>query len=195
MVIHRLDKANVRRGVSFIGMMLGILLLGCSPPGAAIPHTPDTSANSPVSVSSAKQGQMLPISATAMVAGKVIHLEVAKTPQQQEIGLMYRTSLPDDRGMLFTFDPPQSVMFWMKNTLISLDMVFLRQGVVQAIAPSVPPCRQEPCPTYGPNSDIIIDQVIELRAGLTAELGLKEGSRITIQPLDANPKSPTSSGL
>jgi uncharacterized membrane protein (UPF0127 family) len=106
---------------------------------------------------------MLPISAQAEMAGQRISLEVARTLQEQATGLMYRTSLADDRGMLFSFDPPQPVNFWMKNVKISLDMVFLRDGEVIEIAANVPPCTTSPCPTYGPQS--LIDQVIELRGG------------------------------
>ena len=136
-----------------------------------------------VSSSPTNSGQMLPISAQAQIKGKRIMLEVARTPQQQQIGLMYRTSLPDDRGMLFAFDPPQPVSFWMKNTLIELDMIFLQNGQVKAIATNVPPCTTTPCPTYGPQK-IVIDQVIELRGGRATELGLKVGDRISINFLD-----------
>lgn len=124
--------------------------------------------------------QSLPISAQVKVADRVIHLEVADTPEQQEVGLMNRTSLPVDRGMLFRFQPARTVYFWMKNTLIPLDMVFLRDGTVKYIAKNVPPCQMDPCPTYGPNQ--MIDQVIELGAGQAAELGLKVGDRLVIQP-------------
>jgi len=97
--------------------------------------------------------------------------------------LMYRTSLADDRGMLFPFEPPQPVKFWMENTLIPLDMVFLQDGVVKAIAPSVPPCTTAPCSTYGPGTPV--NQVIELRGGRAAELGLKVGERVKIKFLDS----------
>lgn len=126
-------------------------------------------------------GQMLPISAQAKVASYVIDLEVAQTPEQQAVGLMFRPPLPDDRGMLFPFEPPRIVSFWMKNVPVPLDMVFLRNGKVQAIALNVPPCQTEPCPTYGP--DVSVDAVIEMRAGRAAELSLKVGDRITIQPI------------
>jgi uncharacterized membrane protein (UPF0127 family) len=173
----------VTRQINALITILGILLLGCSAPSSSQPNqttTEQLSSPPPVSLIPT-QGQKLPISATALIAGKKINLEVAQTPKQQEIGLMYRTSLPDDQGMLFPFNPPQPVAFWMKNTLIPLDMVFLRTGVVQAIATNVPPCKSDPCPGY-PSSKTI-DQVIELRGGLTTELGLKVGDRVTIQEL------------
>jgi hypothetical protein len=123
--------------------------------------------------------QTLPISAKAQINNHSIELEVAKTSEQQNMGLMYRTSLPNDGGMLFEFKPAQSVNFWMKNCKISLDMIFLQDGVVEAIKLSAPPCTTDPCPTYGPNT--AVNQVIELRGGRAAELGIKVGDRIKIE--------------
>ena len=125
-----------------------------------------------------QEGQVLPITAQAQISGQIINLEVAKTPKEQAMGLMYRTELADDRGMLFLFDPPRKVNFWMKNCKISLDMIFIRSGVVKAIALDVPPCVADPCPMYG--SGVPIDQVIEVRGGRIRELGLKVGDRIII---------------
>jgi hypothetical protein len=94
---------------------------------------------------------------------------------------MYRTSLADNRGMLFVFAAPQPTKFWMKNTLIPLDMIFLRKGQVVAIEAAVPPCKSVTCPTYG--TDTPIDRVIELRGGTTAQINLKVGDRVKIQYL------------
>jgi uncharacterized membrane protein (UPF0127 family) len=129
-------------------------------------------------------GQHLPISAEAEINGQIIQLEVARTVQEQSQGLMYRPPLPDDRGMLFPFDPPRPVQFWMKNTPSPLDMVFLHNGTVQAIESAVPPCEADPCPTYGPDTPILIDQVLELRSGRATELGLEVGDRVNIQFLN-----------
>jgi uncharacterized membrane protein (UPF0127 family) len=128
-------------------------------------------------------GQTLPITAQATIAGRKIELEVARTPEQQAMGLMSRIKLGDYRGMLFLFDPPQVVRFWMKNVRISLDMIFLQDGEVKAIAASVPPCTSNPCPTYGPET--AVNQVIELRGGRASELGLKVGERVKIEFLDS----------
>jgi hypothetical protein len=72
----------------------------------------------------------------------------------------------------------------MKNTKIPLDMVFLRDGQVRMLKANVPPCTTNPCPTYGPGSEVPIDQVIELRAGRAAQLGLKTGDRVNIKFFD-----------
>ena len=94
---------------------------------------------------------------------------------------MYRTSLADDRGMLFPFPNPQPARFWMKNTLIPLDIVFIHKGVVKYIQVATPPCTKDPCPSYGPNT--LIDTVLELRSGRSAELGLKVGDSVKIELL------------
>ncbi|MGB5974945.1 MAG: DUF192 domain-containing protein, partial [Nodosilinea sp.] len=128
----------------------------------------------------ADRGQQLAVTATTTLGGEEIFLEVAATPQQQAMGLMYRDALPSDRGMLFPLGRARPVSFWMKNVPVPLDMVFLYQGEIQAIAASVPPCTADPCPTYGPSGQLV-DQVIELRAGRAAELGLAEGDEVMIR--------------
>lgn len=175
---------NLRYGASLLSVGFSILLLGCSSTTAVSPESSGGQTNtSPSSTQAeplqANRGQSLPVSAQAEVRAQTIQLEVAQTRSQQAMGLMYRTSLADDRGMLFPFDPPQTVSFWMQNVVIPLDMVFLQDGVVRAIAADVPLCSTEPCPTYGPG--VPVDQVIELRGGRAAELGIQVGDRINIE--------------
>jgi uncharacterized protein len=182
------SQINMSYLSNLLGIGLSLFLLGCS---SALPVGNRDAAGilasqSPTATTS---GQVLPISAKARIADRLlaepskrIELEVAKTPEQQAMGLMYRTSLPDDRGMLFEFKPARRVNFWMKNCKISLDMIFLRDGVVKAIQAAAPPCTADPCPTYGPNTPV--DRVIELRGGRAAELSLKVGDRIEIQFLN-----------
>ena len=128
-------------------------------------------------------GQQLPITAKTLLGGEEIFLEVAETPAQQALGLMYRDALPDDRGMIFPINRPRPVRFWMMNVPVALDMVFIYQGTIQHIEAEVPPCPVDPCPTYGPDNQLI-DHVIELRAGRAAELGLAVGDAVEILPLD-----------
>lgn len=124
--------------------------------------------------------QTLPITAELVLGETVVGLEVARTPEEQAQGLMFRQELPPDRGMLFDFDSPRVARFWMKNTLIPLDMIFLRQGEIKAVLPKIPPCRLDPCPVYGPWEEV--DQVLELGAGEAARLGLEPGARLQIRP-------------
>jgi uncharacterized protein len=164
--------------VQFCGMSLSLLLLGCST--STLPSAAPPAAQA--SVQASEPQQTLPITAKATYQDQVIQLEVAKTPDQQQTGLMNRPPLPDDRGMLFPFDPPRPVVFWMKNTPSPLDIVFLLNGEVKAIAPNAAPCTADPCPTY--SSGTAINQVIELRSGRAAELGLEVGDRVTIEFLE-----------
>ena len=164
---------------------LSILLMACGSPVISDEIKPTDSA--PVKPTAPAQpksvidpAQYLPITATANIAGREIQLEVAETPQQQAQGLMFRPPLPDDRGMLFPFTPARPVAFWMKNTPSPLDMIFLLNGRVQAIARNATMCKSEPCAIY-PESAVIADNVIEVRAGLTQELGLQEGDQIVIK--------------
>ena len=185
----------MKRQISLFGITLSFLLIGCATSvPAKVAQTPlisgETLPTPTLLASSPKnQSQMLPISAQAQIGSQTIMLEVARTPKEQEIGLMNRTSLAADRGMLFAFVPPQPVSFWMKNTKIPLDIIYLREGQVKAIASAVPPCTKDPCPTY-PSVEVI-DQVIELRSGRAAELGLKVGDRVNIEFKSPTPASPT----
>ncbi|NJK53776.1 MAG: DUF192 domain-containing protein [Leptolyngbyaceae cyanobacterium SU_3_3] len=159
--------------------------MGCIPRSVEAPTSIQRQSDSPIVQPAVAQN--LPITALVEIAGKKIQLEVAQTPQQQATGLMGRTTLADDRGMLFLFEPPRPVQFWMKNTLLDLDMIFLRNGVVRAIVPNVPPCKSDPCPVYGPgNRAEGVDQVIEVRGGRVKELGLKVGDRLPVKFLDAS---------
>jgi len=126
--------------------------------------------------------QSLPISAQIKVNNQIINLEVAETVQEKATGLMHRTSLPENRGMLFKFEPAQKLTFWMKNCKIPLDMVFMKDGIVKAIVAEAPPCTTEPCPDYAPNMPI--DQVIELNGGQAKKLSINVGNQIDIIKLN-----------
>ena len=163
----------------FLSLSLG--LTACtSAPSATSAASPESGSESKP-IATPMVGQTLPTTATTELAGKTFQLEVAQTPDQQQMGLMYRPALSDDRGMLFPMGTPRPVMFWMRNVPVALDMVFVNQGRIVAIAANVPPCATASCPTYGPK--VNVDQVIELRAGRATELGIKSGDPIVITTL------------
>lgn len=122
----------------------------------------------------------LPLAKAAM-AGRQYLLEVATTPQQAEMGLMYRTALPANGGMLFRFEETRPVAFWMKNTLIPLDMVFVQGGQVVHVAHQAQPCRQEPCPVY--SSQKAVDMVIELPGGTARKNHIQAGTKVQLTPV------------
>lgn len=177
------SKIFMSRWFSLLSILSVVWLMGCGTPVTP----PNVSQEGQAEAVQVSVGQTLPITAKAVMPnGTKIDLEVARTPQQQQMGLMFRKSLADNRGMLFQFPSLQPTSFWMKNTLIPLDMVFMRDGVVEYLATDVPPCTSDPCPSYGPNK--LVNQVMELRGGRAAELGLKVGDRIKIEFLDTQPR-------
>jgi uncharacterized protein len=100
-------------------------------------------------------------------------VDVARTLDQQQRGLMFVKSLPPDRGMIFPYDPPQIVGFWMKDTLITLDMVFIRaDGTIARIA-TAKPFDLTVVPSGEP-----IAAVLEIRGGRAAALGIRPGDRV-----------------
>jgi len=110
-----------------------------------------------------------------------LYVEVAKTPQQQEDGLMYRTHLDADKGMLFVFPGPNQISFWMKNTLVPLDMVFIRaDGRVANVHAGAKPLDLTPVPSAGP-----VVAGLEIKAGQAQVLGLQKGSLIQSASLPA----------
>lgn len=103
-----------------------------------------------------------------------IKIEVARTPDQQALGLMFRTGLPDDKGMLFPHDEPRESSMWMRNTYIPLDMVFIRaDGTVHRIEKRTEPFSERVIPSNGP-----VAAVLEIAGGVADKLGLKPGDHI-----------------
>lgn len=174
------------RSNGWIVMVLTVLVLaGCST--GAEDSSAVSIAKSPPQESSAAEvspelGQQLPVEAYIRWGDRTLELEVAQTPEQQAMGLMFREELPDDRGMLFPFNPPRPVRFWMKNVRMDLDMIFIYEGEVVGLSEEVPPCETvaHRCPTYGPGDRVLVDAVLELRGGRAAELGIEVGDRLEV---------------
>lgn len=102
-------------------------------------------------------------------------VEMADTDATREAGLMCRPHLAPEAGMLFDFKTPQDVSFWMKNTIIPLDMLFIaRDGRVVSIARNAIPENETPIPSGGR-----VTGVLELRGGRAAEIGAAPGDRVT----------------
>ena len=104
-------------------------------------------------------------------------VEVAATPEEQAQGLMFRKSVPDGTGMIFPYDPPAQVSFWMKNTLVPLDMVFIGpDGKIGRIAENTVPESLDPVASIDP-----VSAVLEIAGGGSAKLGLKAGDKVDWQ--------------
>ena len=117
--------------------------------------------------------------ATVYVKDTPFRVEIADTPEKHARGLMYRRCLKPGHGMLFVFPDEEVRSFWMKNTLIPLDMIFLNgdRQVVDLVA-SAPPCRSDPCPSY--TSALPARYVLEIAGGLAAKLKLRVGDKIFV---------------
>lgn len=108
--------------------------------------------------------------------GRVFTAELAATPEQHARGLMFRRAIRDDYAMLFVFAEEEYRSFWMKNTLIPLDIIYIDSARrVVSIAVAVP-CRNDPCPTY--ESEGPARYVLEIRGGLASELNLAPGDAV-----------------
>ncbi len=109
--------------------------------------------------------------------GKSVTAELAVTDEERARGLMFRRQILPDQGMLFVFGEPGLHSFWMKNTLISLDILWLgADRRIIHIERNVPPCKEDPCPSYGPDEPALY--VLELIAGGADANGLHPGDRI-----------------
>ncbi|MCW0199762.1 DUF192 domain-containing protein [Sphingopyxis sp.] len=123
----------------------------------------------------AESGTTIPLTIAMADKTHSFDVEVARTEAEQEQGLMFRTSLPANGGMLFPFAKPKLASFWMKNTLIPLDMVFVRaDGSIDRIAENTIPESLEPVVSGGE-----VAAVLELAGGTAARLGLDESARVT----------------
>jgi uncharacterized membrane protein (UPF0127 family) len=101
-------------------------------------------------------------------------VELARTDAERERGLMYRRFMPPDRGMLFDFKREAPVMFWMKNTYIPLDMIFISHaGKIISIAADAEPLSERNIPSGGPCYG-----VLEVNGGVAASIGAKVGDMV-----------------
>ncbi|MBN8735587.1 MAG: DUF192 domain-containing protein [Xanthomonadales bacterium] len=136
--------------------------------GAACAATPATAPGTP----------------SVTLRGHAFTVELAGTPAEQEHGLMERTSMPADHGMLFVFPDDEPRTFWMKNTLIPLDMLFFDAAhKLVTIQADAQPCKADPCKLYPSNAPA--RYVLELNAGTAAKLGVHEGDVITFSDVPA----------
>ncbi|MBX9787018.1 MAG: DUF192 domain-containing protein [Alphaproteobacteria bacterium] len=109
---------------------------------------------------------------------KSFQVEVAETPQERAKGLMFRTTLPEDEGMLFLFPEIQPVAMWMKNTILSLDMVFANsKGEILAIYENTPPFSTR---NIGPVANTT--QVLEVKAGVLKKHGITKSCFLSLNP-------------
>ena len=152
-----------------------VALIACSPEAPAQNAPAKTSPTAETVDPRAQTGlREVPLTITSRTGAHHFTVEVAATPEQQEQGLMFRHSLAGDRGMIFPYDPPQQVAFWMKNTLIPLDIVYIRANGTIAGIVNAQPMDITPLPSGEP-----VVLVLEIRGGRAAELGIKEADKVS----------------
>lgn len=185
-----------RRGASGVfggafALLLGLTTAACASPEAPIPVVTPLQATvaAPNSEPTPEDQARLAL-ACALEAGRfgfaeregaLFTVEIAADRESQNRGLMWRESLAPDAGMLFIFDPPRQTQFWMKNTLIPLDMIFLDPlGRIQHIERKAVPQTLE---ARGP-AQAVSSAVLEIAGGRAAELGLELGDRALCPPVE-----------
>ena len=153
-------------------LLLPLLLVlpACSPQAAEqAPPAAEQASVHPVSGL-----EVIPLATTSLGKTHRFRVEVARTPQQQAQGLMFRTAMDPDEGMLFPYDQPRTLSFWMKNTVLSLDLLFIGEDRrVINVAPRATPYSEQSIVSDAPGI-----AVLELNGGRAAELGIVAGAKV-----------------
>ena len=155
-------------------VVLGLAFCGQAGPGPVDASIP---ARSPAA------GPSKPVPQVVLPGEVVIEVEIASSDVLRAQGLMFRESLQPGHGMLFLFREADVHLFWMKNTVIPLDMIWLdEERIVVHIESDVPPCTGDPCPNYGPEEPT--HSVLEIGGGEAVRNGLEIGDRLEFRNLE-----------
>jgi uncharacterized membrane protein (UPF0127 family) len=158
---------------SLIG--LAIVLAACSSRPGAEAQTPLSAGSTELAVHPESGLEIIPLTVQRGNRALRFKVEIARTGAEQARGLMFRAAMGANEGMLFPSDPPrEGVAFWMKNTVIPLDIIFIGPDRrVLNIAAKAVPYSLVPIPAAGP-----VAGVLELNGGRAAELGIVPGDRV-----------------
>lgn len=118
--------------------------------------------------------------AVILPSGEELFVELAQTPDERAAGLMFRTELPENHGMWFLFSAERPLSFWMKNTLIPLDVIYMDEGMTIVDIHTMPPCPEtaRSCPSYPSQSPA--QHALELNGGRAEALGLRIGDQLSL---------------
>jgi uncharacterized membrane protein (UPF0127 family) len=162
--------------MSFVKIAAALALGVLAPAGAYFAYTGGGAATQP----SSESVKTIALTVTSSNGAHAFTVETAKTEQEQQRGLMFRTEIPANGGMLFAPYPPdggapKEASFWMKNTPSPLDIIFIRaDGTIATIAENTVPFSEAPIPSGEP-----VAAVLEIKGGRAAELGIAEGDKVT----------------
>jgi len=160
-----IDLRNMR-GAAFGAALLAVVALG-----AAAVLSAGQKAVPEATAPAAQEERLELITASGVHA---LDVEIAATPEKQALGLMYRTSLADTKGMLFPHEEPTELSMWMRNTYIPLDMVFIRpDGTIHRIEARTEPFSERIIASEGP-----VSAVLEIAGGAAERMGLKPGDKV-----------------
>lgn len=174
----RNNRSRTRAAAVTCGLVAAMIAVGCGPQTDRIADADSWQSRSDTAVPS--------LPTATLPDGSKINLELAVTNEEIAQGLMFRPSLPEDRGMLFLFQQDRFPSFWMKNTIIPLDLVFLdRTGRVVDVIEDARPCAADPCPQYIP--DAPARAVLELSVGSVQRHDLKPGDQLQFQRVEGYP--------
>ncbi|WP_417620469.1 DUF192 domain-containing protein [Parasphingorhabdus sp.] len=164
--MHKISKAGA------VALLLSVIGLS-----ACYAQTGEATANNPQSELPLSEAglKQVPLSIQTSDATHRFVVEVAQSGTQQAQGLMFRTRLSPDKGMIFPFPADRVASFWMKNTVISLDIIFIRRdGTIESIAADTIPYSLDPVQSSEP-----VATVLEIAAGRANELGIRPGDIVT----------------
>ena len=169
---------QMRIGRSWRGAAVALLaaVMACSPMADAGGKTqaPASASTTSPAVHAVSGLPVIPVKLTGSAGSHVVRAEVARTPAEQARGLMFRTALGADEGMIFIRQPPDVASFWMRNTVIPLDIIYIgTDRRILNIAANAVPYDETPRPSLG-----IAAAVLELKGGRAAELGIRPGDKV-----------------
>lgn len=174
---------------TFLGIFLLCTYAGCvvsNPSASTLSYISSSQQNGVVSPRQIADGKPQQLPAKKLVVPAVdgtestLRVQVAETFKQRELGLMFRQNMESDEGMVFLFEKEEPLNFWMKNTLIPLDMVFMdKDWKVVSIQKNAQPCKADSCVLYpsGENAKY----VLEINGGLSDKLGIQQGATVRLE--------------
>jgi len=166
-------------GIIAVSTMSGCVTMQPGTPTNTNSVTTAASGSAVTNSSSTSMALKAPTTYRVTMGSITVYAEAADTPAKREMGLMNRTYLNEDAGMLFIFPTQQQQSFWMKNMRIPLDIVFITaDNHVLEIYPSVPPCTSDPCTLY--TSSAPIKYALEVNSGFCARNRIASGDPVII---------------
>jgi uncharacterized membrane protein (UPF0127 family) len=160
------------KGLRAAAVILAGAVMACSPMAADAGSKSGATAAAAVHPLSGLP--VIPVTVRSSNGAHAFRAEVAKSPAEQARGLMFRTAMGADEGMIFIRQPPDVASFWMRNTVIPLDIIYIgTDRRILNIAANAVPYDETPRPSFG-----IAGAVLELNGGRAAQLGIKPGDKV-----------------